>query len=129
MTTVPGLVFGRIGTSARAGAPYVVETCAEKPGILCTPGDFDLSVRHGLEAITRADTVVVPSWDPTVELSQPIRLALRRAHRRGARIAGLCLGSWAVAATGLADGRELTTHWSAAEALARAFPWAAFRAG
>ncbi|WP_216903231.1 GlxA family transcriptional regulator [Nocardia alni] len=126
--SVPGLVFGRIGTSAQAGAPYVVETCAEQPGILRTPGDFDLSVRHGPEVIDRADTVVVPSWDPDLEVPRTIRRSLLAAHGRGARIVGLCLGSWAIAATGLADGRELTTHWSAASALARTFPAVRVRA-
>jgi transcriptional regulator GlxA family with amidase domain len=126
--SVPGLVFGRIGTSARASAPYRVETCAERPGILRTQGDIDLSVRSGLEAIERAETVVVPSWDPGLELPPAIGQALRDAHARGARIVGLCLGSWAIAASGLADGRELTTHWSAAGALARAFPAVRVRA-
>ncbi|MGF6882053.1 transcriptional regulator GlxA family with amidase domain [Nocardia sp. GAS34] len=126
--SVPGLVFGRIGTSAREFAPYLVETCAQEPGILRTPGDVELTVRHGLEAIERADTVVVPSWDPGLELSPAIRRALTDAHARGARIVGLCLGSWAIAASGLADGRELTTHWSTAAALARTFPSVRVRA-
>ena len=79
-------------------------------------------MRNGLDAIERAETVVVPSWNPELELSPAIRRALHDAHSRGARIVGLCLGSWAIAASGLADGREVTTHWSAAAALAGAFP-------
>ncbi|RDI65164.1 GlxA family transcriptional regulator [Nocardia pseudobrasiliensis] len=126
--SIPGLVFGGIGTSAAQSAPYRVFTCAQTPGILRTPGDFDLSVRHGLEAVERAETVIVPSWAPNLEPTQPVREALRAAHDRGARIVGLCLGSWAIAATGLADGREITTHWSAAAMLARTFPAVRVRA-
>lgn len=120
--SVPGLVFGRIGTSTRELALYRVDTCAEEPGILRTPSDVELNVRNGLDTIERAETVVVPSWNPELELSPAIRRALHDAHSRGARIVGLCLGSWAIAASGLADGREVTTHWSAATALAGAFP-------
>ncbi|MCX4098626.1 GlxA family transcriptional regulator [Nocardia sp. alder85J] len=126
--SVPGLVFGGIGTSARPAARYRLRTCAERPGILCTPGDFDLAVRHGPEVMDTADTVVIPSWLPGAELSGPIRDALCRAHERGARLVGLCLGAWAIAATGLADGREITTHWSAAADLARAHPAVRVRA-
>ncbi|MQY25692.1 GlxA family transcriptional regulator [Nocardia aurantia] len=126
--SVPGLVFGGIGTSAQPQSRYRLRTCVERPGILRTPGDFDISVRHGLEAIEAADTVVIPSWSPGTELSQPIRAALCRAHERGARLVGLCLGAWAIAASGLADGREVTTHWSAAAELARAHPAVRVRA-
>ncbi len=126
--SVPGMVFGRIGTSLRDSAPYRVVTCAERPGMLRTPGDFDIAVRHGPEAIDRADTVVIPSWDPALPVPEVIETALRRARERGARIVGLCRGSWVVAATGLADGREITTHWALAPDLSRTFPAVAVRA-
>ncbi|GAB4587744.1 GlxA family transcriptional regulator [Nocardia sp. IFM 10818] len=126
--SVPSLVFGRVGAGEEHGTPYQVRVCAESPGILSTPAGFDIIVQHGLEAMHEADTVVVPSWQRHRPLPDASREALRRAHERGARIVGLCLGSWAVAASGLADGRELTTHWSAAAELARAFPAVRVRA-
>ncbi|WP_227983316.1 GlxA family transcriptional regulator [Nocardia spumae] len=126
--SVPGMVFGRIGTSVAHTAPYEVRTCAAVPGILRTPGDFDLRVRHGPEVIEQAGTVVIPSWDPALEVPETIAAALRRAHDRGARIVGLCRGSWVVAAIGLADGREVTTHWGLAADLARTFPAVTVRA-
>ncbi|MBL1074427.1 helix-turn-helix domain-containing protein [Nocardia sp. 2] len=126
--SVPSLVFGRAGLGAAAESPYEVRVCAEQPGILSTPAGFDIMVQHGLEAVRAADTVVVPSWRKQLELSDATREALHRAHDRGARIVGLCLGSWAIAASGLADGREITTHWSAASELARAYPKVRVRA-
>ncbi|WP_067470039.1 GlxA family transcriptional regulator [Nocardia amamiensis] len=124
--SVPSLVFGRVG--AGGPAPYQVDVCAEQPGMLHTPAGFDIDVRHGLETFTRAETIVIPSWEPGMPLSAELRSALHTAHARGARIVGLCLGSWAVAASGLADGREVTTHWAAAAELARAFPAVRVRA-
>ncbi|MEV6323918.1 helix-turn-helix domain-containing protein [Nocardia sp. NPDC051787] len=124
--SVPSLVFGRVGTGSPA--PYQVDVCAERPGILRTPAGFDIDVRNGLDTLTRAETVVIPSWLPGMPLSTELRSALHTAHAGGARIVGLCLGSWAVAASGLADGREVTTHWAAAAELARAFPAVRVRA-
>ncbi|MBF6219294.1 helix-turn-helix domain-containing protein [Nocardia abscessus] len=124
--SVPSLVFGRIGVDG--SGPYRVDVCAEQPGSLTTPAGFDIDVRHGLDTLTRADTVVIPSWRAGMPLSGDLRAALHTAHAGGARIVGLCLGSWAVAASGLADGREVTTHWAAAAELARAFPAVRVRA-
>ncbi|WP_063049078.1 GlxA family transcriptional regulator [Nocardia arthritidis] len=124
--SVPSLVFGRVGIE---GPPrYQVDVCAEEPGSLATPAGFDIRVQHGLDTLTRADTVVIPSWRAGQPLSSALSAALRAAHAGGARIVGLCLGSWAVAASGLADGREVTTHWASAAELARAFPAVRVRA-
>lgn len=126
--SVPTLVFGRIGAGGPDDSPYRVVVCAEQPGTCTTAAGFDIVVHHGLEAAETADTVVIPSWERDRPLPVPIRDTLRRAHGRGARIVGLCLGAWAVAASGLADGREITTHWSAADELARAYPAVRVRA-
>ncbi|GAA5074155.1 GlxA family transcriptional regulator [Nocardia iowensis] len=124
--SVPSLVFGRVGIGG--SGPYQVDVCAERPGSLRTPAGFDIDVRHGLDRLMRADTVVVPSWEYDMPLSDDLRAALHQAHAAGARIVGLCLGSWAVAASGLADGREVITHWAGASRLARAYPAVRVRA-
>jgi transcriptional regulator GlxA family with amidase domain len=48
--------------------------------------------------------------------------ALAEHHRRGHRVAAACLGNFALGAAGLADGREVTTHWSVADAFQARFP-------
>jgi AraC family transcriptional activator FtrA len=48
--------------------------------------------------------------------------ALRMAHDRGARVVSICSGAFALAATGLLDGRRATTHWQYAELLRRRHP-------
>lgn len=124
--SVPPLVFGRVGVGG--SSDYRVEVCAEQPGTLSTPAGFDIVIKLDLDAFTRADTIVIPSWVRGAGISDELREALHRAHARGARIVGLCLGAWAVAASGLADGREITTHWSTAPELARAYPAVRVRA-
>ncbi|MBF6127102.1 GlxA family transcriptional regulator [Nocardia brasiliensis] len=124
--SVASLVFGRVGIGGKS--PYRVDVCAERPGTLPTPAGFDIDVRHGLDTLARADTVVIPSWERHLPMSAQLREALWQAHGAQARIVGLCLGSWAVAASGLVDGREITTHWAGAAELAAAFPAVRVRA-
>lgn len=65
------------------------------------------------EIVASADLVVLPSWPahlppPREDLVELIR----EAHGRGAVVAGLCLGAFPLASTGLLDGRTAVTHWS-----------------
>jgi len=88
-----------------------------------TQTGFELVAPYGLEALGRADTIVVPGWsDPDDEPSEPLKLELLAAHARGARILSLCTGAFVLAATGLLDGRRATTHWLYAERLRNRFP-------
>lgn len=58
----------------------------------------------------------------TMDLSPDLLKWLRAAARRSRRYGSVCTGAFILAATGLLDGRRLTTHWAAVEALAQAYP-------
>jgi AraC family transcriptional activator FtrA len=114
-------VFG----TERAGVPqyYEFEVCAETPGPVATTSGYALSVSRGLSALACADTVLIPGWAPVdAPLPDRVRRALLRAHARGARLVTICSGVFALARTGLLDGRSATTHWARAAQLAREFP-------
>lgn len=114
-------VFG----TERAGIPrhYRFEVCTETPGPVPTSAGYSMSVSGGLSALGSADTVLIPGWKPVeAPLSPRIRRALLRAHARGARLVTICSGVFALARTGLLDGRSATTHWANAARLQREFP-------
>lgn len=102
---------------------YALEVCAAAPGPVPTTTGFDLGVPHGLEALTRARTVVVPGYRPGPgSLPPEVTEALRAAAARGARMVSICTGAFALAHAGLLDGRRAATHWQHADSLARRFP-------
>ncbi|QFU92031.1 GlxA family transcriptional regulator [Amycolatopsis sp. YIM 10] len=114
-------VFG----TDRDGVPrhYEFEVCAETPGPVPTTAGYAMSVSRGLSALAAADTVIIPGWAPVeAPLSPRVRRALLRAHARGARLVTICSGVFALARTGLLDGRSATTHWARAEQLRQEFP-------
>jgi transcriptional regulator GlxA family with amidase domain len=79
-------------------------------------------VDRDLEALEHADTVIVPGFFPRDDPSPVVIDALRTAAARGARIASVCVGAFALAAAGLLDGCNATTHWEFADELATRFP-------
>src|SRR4051794_21649838 len=75
----------------------------------CTPGPspvrigaFRVVEDRGLDALRRADTVVVAGWcDPARPTADALTDALRAAHARGARMVSYCTGAFALAEAGL----------------------------
>ena len=109
---------------------YEFALCAPAPGPLRVVGGFSVVVPHGLTALERADTVVVPGVpDPHEDPPAPVLDALRAAHARGARMVSICSGAFALAAAGLLDGLEATTHWRYAALLQKRFPAVRVNAG
>ncbi|WP_425556306.1 helix-turn-helix domain-containing protein [Kitasatospora nipponensis] len=104
---------------------YGLKVCAERPGRpLGAVGGFSLTAHHGLDELAAADTVIVTGVANPFSGEVPADLvtALRTAHERGARIVSICSGAFALAAAGLLDGREATTHWRYAELLQQRHP-------
>jgi len=120
--SVPCLVFGS-SLGAQAFSLRVCGLDADAGETLGTSAGFGIQPSHGLDALQDADIVVMPAWHDDCRPAPPALLdALRQAHARGACVVALCLGAFPVAEAGLLDGRVATTHWAAADELARRYP-------
>jgi transcriptional regulator GlxA family with amidase domain len=118
--SVPCAVFGE---PSDGGPLFDVRVCAAEAGVLRSQAGFTIGTRYRLGELALAQIVVVPSWrDPHESPPAALLEALRRAHRRGALVVGLCVGAYVLAEAGLLDGRRATTHWRWAEHFAARYP-------
>ncbi|WP_410575145.1 GlxA family transcriptional regulator [Amycolatopsis sp. cmx-4-61] len=125
---LPGVITFDLAIAAQAFGHqeqahlYRFAVCTPRPGRVATQSPFAIDVECGLAELEQADTIIVPGYRPLVAPPQPVLDALRSAHARGARIASVCVGAFALAATGLLDGHVATTHWREAAEFRRRFP-------
>ncbi|MFE3456059.1 helix-turn-helix domain-containing protein [Nocardiopsis aegyptia] len=102
---------------------YRLTVCAPVSAVPVHRGMYTMTGLAGLEAVERADTVIVPNRpDPWAAPRPELVDAVRRAGLRGARLVSFCTGSFVLAATGLLDGRRAATHWRHEELFARLYP-------
>jgi transcriptional regulator GlxA family with amidase domain len=105
------------------GAHYEIAHCGATPSIRSAQG-LMLSELAALPEVGGGDTVLVPGIESsTIDRLRAVPVTwLRQAADRGARIASICSGAYALAQAGLLDGRECTTHWKVADRLQDEFP-------
>ncbi|ANS64364.1 AraC family transcription regulator [Streptomyces lincolnensis] len=117
---IPEMLFGKVVSHGQPG--YDVIICAAETGPLPTSAGLDLQVRHGLDALGEADTVMVAGTGAPYEPDPRIVAAIREAAAGGKRIAALCTGTFQLAEAGLLQGRKATTYWAHADELRRRYP-------
>ncbi len=79
-------------------------------GVTITP-------QNAIADVSRTDIVIVPnvlleSAESVAALDRRMLDWIRRMHEGGAQLCSVCGGALVLAAAGLLDGRQATTHWS-----------------
>ena len=109
------------------GVPaYRLVTVALKDAVTTADGALKIHVDHGLDAAAALpiDALVVPGGGGVYAACTDLQLVnwLRERDQATRRTCSVCTGAFLLAATGLLNGREVTTHWRSAERLQRDFP-------
>ena len=112
MTSIgPAIANDLFGAPWDLGVPwYSYRVCTADP-VPIRVGPLRVQVEHGVSALSRADTVIIPGRGlrpPTAELLA----ALSRAYQRGARMVSFWTGAYVLAEAGRLDGLPATALWT-----------------
>ena len=113
--------------SKQAGrSVYELLVAAARPGAVRSSAGARLmpDLVIGRDRCAGIDTLLV-AGSPNADVVAPAQATiawLRRSAQKARRFGSVCAGAFPLAATGLLDGKRITTHWAVARQLAAAYP-------
>jgi transcriptional regulator GlxA family with amidase domain len=79
-----------------------------------------------IKAINKTDLIIIPSlsheYDRMLKENKELIQWIKEQYLAGAEVASICTGAFLLAATGLLEGKNCSTHWNAAAGFKRLFP-------
>ena len=110
-----------IASRFKPGA-YTLKLTATEAGLIPSSSGAPMPAQKLGRA--RADTILVVGGQGTADAMRNAAMiaAIKCAPQRARRVASVCSGAFILAAAGLLDGKNCTTHWRQAQRLAATFP-------
>jgi len=120
----PADVFHAANPRNRAGPPrYEVVIIGERAGRFATEAGLYLHAAVDFATAPELDTLIIPGGEGLrTRTSAGLVDFIRRRASSTRRVASVCTGIYALAATGLLDGRRATTHWGHVAPVRALFP-------
>lgn len=108
--------------------PYSLRLVSRDGGLVASSSGAALQT-ESIREVRGVDTLVVaggPGVRAASQCPETVAFVREQAEIAG-RVSSVCTGAYILAAAGLLDGREATTHWSRTRDFARRFPKVLFR--
>ena len=103
---------------------YRARFWAQSVGLVRLSSGLCVQADHALGEAMKSDILIVPGTvDPELIIKNSAFLnAVKHASKQAKRIVSVCTGAFILAACGLLDGRQATTHWLQTDLLAARYP-------
>ncbi|MCB0646601.1 MAG: helix-turn-helix domain-containing protein [Saprospiraceae bacterium] len=96
------------------------------PSVKAQDGEYEVKMHYTIDEVKKTDLVIIPALygDLTLAIEKNKRAIpwIASMYRHGAEIASLCLGAFLLAETGLANGKQCSTHWAYCDMFRASYP-------
>lgn len=89
-------------------------------------GLFSVKPHTSIATISKTDLIIIPSlnhnYEEAISNNKALIAWIEKQYKEGAEIASICTGAFLLASSGLLEGKNCSTHWSATEDFRNLFP-------
>lgn len=101
---------------------------SDEPSVETTDPDVQIKALTDWTGIRSADVLVIPSWtDLNTPPSPKLQDLIRSFNKENKWLIGACFGAYALAYSGVLNGKNCCTHWSAEEDFSKKFPYCSLK--
>jgi transcriptional regulator GlxA family with amidase domain len=125
----PRMLFSAVNqflVSTGQAPKFEISLVSTKKEIRLHDGTYTIHIHKLLDEVEKCDLVFIPALagDMQYSLSKNQELIpwIQKQHANGAEIVSLCVGAFLLAATGLLDGKQCSTHWIHSNTFRKMFP-------
>jgi len=94
--------------------------------VVLTSGQFSVHTDALLHQVTNPDLIIIPALGgdlrETVKKNKDFLPWIIQQYHMGCEVASLCIGAFLLAATGLLNGKECSSHWLTADLFREMYP-------
>jgi transcriptional regulator GlxA family with amidase domain len=105
---------------------FKIELAGISKDVAFYEGLFTVKPHTHIDAIKKTDLIIIPSlnhnYQKSVEGNQLLIDWIAQQYKHGAEVASICTGAFMLAASGLLDGKNCSTHWAVADDFRTLFP-------
>ncbi|NSL86253.1 helix-turn-helix domain-containing protein [Chitinophaga sp. Mgbs1] len=105
---------------------FTIELAGVTPEADFHHGLLTLKPQSDISNISKTNLIIIPSLErdcsKITKGNQLLAEWIVQQYKNGAEVASMCTGAFMLAATGLLDGRNCSTHWYAADSFRHLFP-------
>lgn len=105
---------------------FKVEIAGSSKEVKLSNGIYTIHPDIEIKNIKKTDLIIIPAFEGNiktgVEQNKSLIPWIIQQYKKGSEVASLCVGAFLLAATGLLDGKNCSTHWRAFDEFKNIFP-------
>src|SRR5690606_23127388 len=105
---------------------FKVQVAGSSKEVKLNNGIYTIHPDIEVKNIKRSDLIIIPAFEGDikegVEQNKKLIPWIVKQYNKGSEVASLCVGAFLLAATGLLDGKNCSTHWRAGNEFKNMFP-------